>query len=85
MSTTNTCSLKKTRKWILHLQNKYKLGTITTHGLRHTQCSLLFEAGASYKEVQDCLEHADVQTTIHLRTSYEDGERRNNTEVCQLY
>lgn len=25
----------KTRKWILHVQKKYKLGTITTHGLRH--------------------------------------------------
>lgn len=45
----------KTRKWILHVQKKYKLGTITTNGLRHTHCSLLFEAGASLKEVQDRL------------------------------
>ncbi|MEK4713561.1 site-specific integrase [Sporosarcina sp. FSL K6-5500] len=56
----------KTRKWILHLQNKYKLGTITTHGLRHTHCSLLFEAGASIKEVQDRLGHTDVQTTMNI-------------------
>jgi len=26
----------KTRKWILHVQKKYQLETITTHGLRHT-------------------------------------------------
>lgn len=32
----------KTRKWIIHVQRKYNLGTITTHGLRHTHCSLLF-------------------------------------------
>ncbi|WP_217581561.1 hypothetical protein [Lysinibacillus sp. GbtcB16] len=30
----------KTSKWIVHVQNKYGLGTITTHGLRHTHCSL---------------------------------------------
>ena len=56
----------KTRKWILHVQDKYKLGTITTHGLRHTHCSLLFEAGASLKEVQDRLGHTDVQTTMNI-------------------
>ncbi|WP_439778209.1 tyrosine-type recombinase/integrase [Lysinibacillus xylanilyticus] len=38
------------------------IGTITTHGLRHTHCSLLFEAGASLKEVQDRLGHNDIQT-----------------------
>ena len=54
----NTMQPTKTRKWIMHVQEKYKLGTITTHGLRHTHCSLLFEAGASLKEVQDRLGHS---------------------------
>lgn len=58
----------KTRKWLLNVQKKYKLGTITTHGLRHTHCSLLFEAGASLKEVQDRLGHSDVQTTLNIYT-----------------
>lgn len=58
----------KTRKWIVHVQDKYDLGTITTHGLRHTHCSLLFEAGASIKEVQDRLGHTDVQTTMNIYT-----------------
>lgn len=58
----------KTRKWILHVQDKYKLGTITTHGLRHTHCSLLFESGVSLKEVQDRLGHSDVQTTMNIST-----------------
>ncbi|MGE7932356.1 tyrosine-type recombinase/integrase [Viridibacillus arvi] len=56
----------KTRKWILHVQTKYNLDMITTHGLRHTHCSLLFEAGASIKEVQDRLGHSDVQTTMNI-------------------
>lgn len=58
----------KTRKWIVHVQKKYGLGTITTHGLRHTHCSLLFEAGATLKEVQDRLGHSDVQTTMNIYT-----------------
>lgn len=56
----------KIRKWIIHVQNKYKLGKITTHGLRHTHCSLLFEAKASLKEVQDRLGHSDVKTTMNI-------------------
>lgn len=56
----------KTRKWIIHVQQKYKLDKITTHGLRHTHCSLLFEAGASIKEVQDRLGHSDIQTTMNI-------------------
>lgn len=58
--------LTKIRKWIVQVQNKYKLGTITTHGLHHTHCSLLFEAGASLKEVQDRLGHTDVKTTMNI-------------------
>ncbi|WP_407690465.1 tyrosine-type recombinase/integrase [Rummeliibacillus pycnus] len=38
-------------------QKKYNLKPITTHGLRHTHYSLLFEAGVSIKEVQDRLGH----------------------------
>lgn len=56
----------KTRKWIIHVQKKYNLHEVTTHGLRHTHCSLLFEAGVSIKEVQDRLGHSDVQTTMNI-------------------
>ncbi|MGE7843078.1 site-specific integrase [Lysinibacillus sp. NPDC093712] len=58
----------KTRKWIIHAQNKYQLGTITTHGLRHTHCLLLFEAGASLKEVQVSLGHTEVKITMDIYT-----------------
>ena len=56
----------KTRKWIVQVQKKYNLKPITTHGLRHTHCSLLFEAGAKIKEVQDRLGHSDIQTTMNI-------------------
>ncbi|MFJ7952192.1 tyrosine-type recombinase/integrase [Lysinibacillus sp. NPDC096418] len=55
-----------TRKWILFVQEKYTLHKITTHGLRHTHCSLLFESGASIKEVQERLGHGDIKTTMDV-------------------
>ncbi|WP_336663716.1 tyrosine-type recombinase/integrase [Kurthia gibsonii] len=56
----------KTRKWIVQIQNKYNLKEVSTHGLRHTHCSLLFEADVKIKEVQDRLGHSDIQTTMNI-------------------
>jgi integrase len=55
-----------TRKYMKQVCDKHKLKPITTHGFRHTHCSLLFEAGASIKEVQDRLGHTDIQTTMNI-------------------
>ena len=41
---------------------------ITVHGLRHTHASLLFEAGASIKEVQERLGHSDINMTMNIYT-----------------
>lgn len=45
---------------------KNSLFKITCHGLRHTHCSLLFEAGANIGEVQARLGHTDVKTTMNI-------------------
>lgn len=57
------------------LRNIYKqeivpkdFNRISTHGLRHTHASLLFEAGASFKAVQERLGHADIATTMGIYT-----------------
>lgn len=42
------------------------LKRITPQGFRHTHCSLLFESGASIKEVQQRLGHKDIQTTMNV-------------------
>lgn len=56
------------QKWMYSVQNKYSIKHVSPHGLRHTHCSLLFEAGASIKEVQDRLGHSDVKTTLDIYT-----------------
>lgn len=64
----------KTRKWLLTAQNnvnksrKEPLKQISTHGFRHTHASLLFEAGATIKDVQARLGHSDIQTTMDVYT-----------------
>lgn len=58
----------KSRKWLLPVQNKTDLKKISTHGFRHTHASLLFEAGASIKDVQVRLGHSDIQTTMNIYT-----------------
>ncbi|WP_438495955.1 tyrosine-type recombinase/integrase [Paenibacillus sp. IHBB 3054] len=46
----------------------HKLHSITVHGLRHTHASLLFEAGASIKKVQERLGHSDIKMTMNIYT-----------------
>lgn len=54
--------------WLNNILNKYDLKKITVHGLRHSHCSLLFEAGATIKEVQDRLGHTNSKTTMDIYT-----------------
>lgn len=41
---------------------------IKLHELRHTHCSLLFDAGVNIKEVQKRLGHKDVKITLNIYT-----------------
>ncbi|MGE7132976.1 tyrosine-type recombinase/integrase [Lysinibacillus xylanilyticus] len=58
----------KTRKWLVRIQEKYNLKRITTHGLRHTHSTLMYEAGIQPKEIQDRLGHSDIKTTMDMYT-----------------
>lgn len=75
----------KTRKWLMHVINKYDLKMITTHGLRHTHCSLLFEAGATLKEVQVRLGHTDVKTTMDIYTHVTEKAKAGTIEKFENY
>lgn len=41
---------------------------ITVHGFRHTHASLLFDSGASMKDVQKRLGHSSMKTTMDIYT-----------------
>ncbi len=56
------------RLWLRRVYKSSQVNKIATHGFRHTHASLLFEAGATLKEVQERLGHADIQTTANIYT-----------------
>lgn len=47
---------------------KRDLKRITVHQLRHSHCSLLFESGATIKEVQERLGHSSYEVTLNIYT-----------------
>ncbi len=64
---------------------RHKLRRITIHGLRHTHASLLFEAGASIKEVQERLGHSDIQMTMNIYTHVTDTLKEQTAQKFQKY
>lgn len=75
----------QTQKWLTKVLESYKFPLITTHGLRHTHCSLLFEAGASIKEVQERLGHTDVKTTMDIYTHVTKKTKASTVEKFNAY
>lgn len=75
----------KTRKWLEHVLTKYDLPKITTHGFRHTHCSLLFEANVSLKNVQDRLGHSDINTTMNIYAHVSEQARDGAVNQLEMY
>jgi len=65
-------------------ENK-EIREITIHGFRHTHCSLLFEAGATLKEVQDRLGHANSDITLKIYTHVTTEAKRETANRLALY
>lgn len=53
-----------------------KLKKISTHGFRHTHASLLFESGATIKDVQERLGHSSIQTTSNIYTHVTESQNK---------
>ncbi|MFD1126265.1 tyrosine-type recombinase/integrase [Lentilactobacillus raoultii] len=75
-------SLNTPAKWLKKIIKTHHLKSITVHGFRHTSASLLFEAGATIKEVQTRLGHDDAQTTLNIYTHV--TQKQDNQAVEKL-
>lgn len=75
----------KTSDWLKKLIIKYELPPITTHGLRHTHCSLLIEAGVGIKEIQERLGHADIKTTLNIYAHLSKKARDQTAEKFEVF
>lgn len=65
------------RRWLHEVCKTIDLNPITIHGFRHTHCSLLFEAGATVKEVQNRLGHTNPEMTIQVYTHISNKQAKN--------
>ncbi|MGF3113121.1 tyrosine-type recombinase/integrase [Facklamia sp. P9177] len=77
-STNKHMTSSQIRKNLIKAQEQAGLPNITAHGLRHTHCSLLFEAGVSMEVVKKRLGHSDIQTTMNIYT-HVTKERQEET------
>ena len=66
-------------------QKKANLPNIGLHGFRHTHASLLYNAGADHKEVQERLGHANIKTTLDTYTHLTDDRKEVTTEKLANY
>lgn len=68
-------------RYLYALYKKFPdLKQITVHGFRHTHASLLFESGATVKEVQQRLGHANFKTTLNI---YVHVTKQNDSDVIK--
>lgn len=75
----------KTRKWLEHVLTKYDLPKITTHGFRHSHCSILFEANVSLKNVQVRLGHSDIKTTMNIYAHVSEQAKDGAVSKLDMY
>jgi integrase len=63
------------------LLKKNALPQITFHELRHTCGSLLLNAGANIKQVQEYLGHEDVSTTLSIYTHLTKDKKTESSNL----
>lgn len=71
--------------WLKWIYKKYPQKNITVHGFRHTHASLLFESGATIKEVQDRLGHSNVKTTMDIYTHVTKAAKKDTANKFANY
>lgn len=64
------------------IREKFPIAEITVHGLRHTHCTLLLEAGVPIKEVQDRLGHEDTDMVLEV---YSHINKKNKKKIGNAF
>lgn len=72
-------------EWMNSVLKGSSMPKIKIHGFRHTHCSLLFESGASIKEVQERLGHSDIRTTMDIYTHVTESAKNTVADNFSKY
>lgn len=71
--------------WNSLIAKKAKLKHIRVHDFRHTHASLLFDSGASMKDVKERLGHASIRTTMDIYTHLPKKRRETTMNRFSQY
>ncbi len=78
----NTLQVMRPNKWLHDVSDKYNVAVgLSMHKLRHTWVTLALDQGASVKQVQTYLGHADVSMTLDV---YSDITKRASDETGNI-
>lgn len=78
----NTLQVMRPNKWLHDVSNQYNIAVgLSMHKLRHTWATLALDQGASVKQVQTYLGHADVSMTLDV---YSDITKRASDETGNI-
>ncbi|WP_164505135.1 tyrosine-type recombinase/integrase [Companilactobacillus hulinensis] len=72
----------KPRNWLQLVITRFDLKQITVHGFRRTYATLAFESGATIKEVQAQLGHANYKTTANI---YVEVTKKQSRETANKF
>ena len=74
-STNRPLELNRPNLLMERITKQCGLENITVHGLRHTHCSLLFEAGFKPEEVRERLGHKDIRVTMNIYMHFTEKKK----------
>jgi integrase len=77
-------AFKPGRRTDLHDEN-WKTFNIRTHDLRHTFCTMLYNAGIGLKEAQYIMGHADMSMTMEVYTHLDEAKRQSAANILTRY
>ena len=64
---------------------KYNLEFKGIHALRHSHATILLESGASIKDIQQRLRHADIATTLNVYSHVSNTQQQNTVDRFSAY
>lgn len=81
----NDIYITRPLKKLKALIKKYNLKDMTIHDFRHTHASLLFEAGATVKDVQNRLGHSSYSVTMDIYTHITKDRENKTADIFENY
>lgn len=79
------CAWKGLMKHLRQGADAERIGSITPHMLRHTYCTMLYDAGVDIKSAQAFMRHADVKVTLAIYTHLTDAKRAEAAAALNTY